>query len=663
MYSKLALRNVRRQMGSYLIYFITVALTVALLFAVNNVIFSAELTTYSNALPELRTGLMGVIIFISLIVAFVLSYATSFMLKLRKREFGTYLTLGMTRKNILALFVSETMLICFIALGAGLALGVLIYQGLMAVTMYLLEMDFAISAYSAKGILFTAALVVGIFLLSSLTSALYLRRASIYDLIHGDKKVEKTIKHPGIWFVITVVSLELIVSSCYSFWEEMKYAMTEGTDAYGIFPPLLIFSICIILFHMGFARSAVYLLLRRKAMCCRGTNTFVLRQLSGTLGSNSVMMGFLAFLLTFAVIGTNLSFDQKSTQEYYLNHMYPYDAVYEKYKFSEGDEVEGQLSLEEAEKVLEQYVTVGQRIPYTLYDSGHNDLYQHTKWSGDGYGGLTDSFMSESDFNALVTPLGYEPVDLENEFVVVANISEVSVIDWRDVAFHREGVTYHYKGILTDYPRFGYMYFYAVVPDAAVETMDSSVQGVAYDFQEEEYDLDKLEEALNYTVTETYMGERMAMKCNDFQFRERGRQAENEQNAILVIGALFAASVFLFMAMAILALKTLSGLSEAKEKYRILFRLGVGEKEQSKALFRQTFSFFLVPFVIPLLMGIPTAVISSSLVHLNGMSIGSSQFYVIAAAIALVMALIYLLYYTATYLIAKRAVGYCSDST
>ena len=121
MYAKLALRNVKRQIGSYFIYFITVALTVALLFAAGNIIFSDNLARFTIKREEMQSALCGVVIFISLIVAFILSYATSFMLKLRKREFGTYLTLGMSRKNILIIFVSETMLICIGALGLGLA--------------------------------------------------------------------------------------------------------------------------------------------------------------------------------------------------------------------------------------------------------------------------------------------------------------------------------------------------------------------------------------------------------------------------------------------------------------------------------------------------------------------------------------------------------------
>ena len=126
-YWKLALRNVKRQMSSYLIYFMTVAFTVAFLFAMNNIIYGNELQEKAKSSENLTSLLQGLTVFISFVVAFVLSYATSFMLKLRKREFGTYLTLGMTRRDILKIFLGETVLICMAALGAGIFLGLFVY--------------------------------------------------------------------------------------------------------------------------------------------------------------------------------------------------------------------------------------------------------------------------------------------------------------------------------------------------------------------------------------------------------------------------------------------------------------------------------------------------------------------------------------------------------
>ena len=80
------------------------------------------------------------------------------------------------------------------------------------------------------------------------------------------------------------------------------------------------------------------------------------------------------------------------------------------------------------------------------------------------------------------------------------------------------------------------------------------------------------------------------------------------------------------------------------------------KRQQGQTLFRQTFSFFLLPFVAPLLTSIPIVFICQHLIDLSGLETLTHQIPVIAAATAGVLVLIYLLYYAATYLIAKKAV-------
>ena len=75
MYGKLALRNVRRQVGSYLIYFITVSLTVAMMFGLHNVLYSPQLQEFARTVDSMRTGLLVLSICIALVVAFVLGFA------------------------------------------------------------------------------------------------------------------------------------------------------------------------------------------------------------------------------------------------------------------------------------------------------------------------------------------------------------------------------------------------------------------------------------------------------------------------------------------------------------------------------------------------------------------------------------------------------------
>lgn len=648
MFSKLAVRNVKRQVGNYLIYFITVALTVALLFSANQIIFNEKLTSYALKTEEFRAGLTGVVVFVSLIIAFVLSYAASFMLKLRKREFGVYLALGMTRKDILHIFIGETMVICLTALGVGMALGFFVYQGLMAVVLHLLEMHMEIAAYTLEGTVFTVGVVAGIFLVSTFVSSVYLKRVSIYELIHGAKKVEKKVRHPFVWVIVTVLSLSVMIVSCIVFYQGLEQAIVRGEGMATLVYALLCFGGSLVMFHMGLAKSGVFVMLRQKRFCSRGTAVFVLRQLSGTLGSNSMMMGTLAFLLTFAVIGSNFSFVQRASRESALNHDCPFDIMY-------SDRQNGEILLSsnsEMKDIMKKYVTVKNEFSYGIYTTGGTEFYERTELYAEG---LFDSFMSLSEFNSLCEPLGYDSIQLQNEFFIAANREGILKGQWEDMEFQWNGKSYHYKGASNAYPAFSYLYFLVVVPDEAISAMQEEIRYRAYNVKERQYDVEGLSEELFYAMAGKYDGLDI-YEAVDFRFKEMMRQSENSTSAMLVVGALVCSMVFLFMAMAILALKTLSGIWEDQKRYGILFRLGAGEREQRKTLFFQTFCFFVLPFGTAVLMSVPTAMISRRMISLSGLQAAAPRVQVIAGMIALVMTMIYFLYYTATYLIIRRAV-------
>ena len=601
--------------------------------------------------------------FISFIVAFVLSYATSFMLKLRKREFGTYLTLGMTRKNILFIFLGETLIMCGAALGIGILAGLVIYQCFMVLIMRLMEMEFTIASYSMEGLVFTVQLVAIVFLVSSLASAIYLGRVRIYSLIYGEKKVEKQIHHPLFWAVLALIFFAVMVISCVGLRTELRKAiLTYSDNAAGMLKSIALFAVSLILFHISLARSIVRLMQKNRRFAAYGTNTFILRQLGSVLRTNSVMLGVLAGLMTFAVIGANMSFLQKITEEEALRRDLPYDIMYagnltnEGYSLFSSDEPE--LSIQEAEQKIEEYADIKAKHPYTLYTNGGSYFYGFTRYAGSPQ--MRDYYMKESDFNEFVVPLGYEPVQLKDQYFVVANDAQMAQIDWSKTQLSLNGKEYHYVGApQQEYRIFQYIMFFVVVPDEAAQQMTPEQDFVVYELEEGSYDLEaiqKLERALTFTVTETYMGETFAYEMCNYYFKELSRQDRNSNVAIYVVGVLYIAAVFLLMAMAILALKTLSNISEDKKRYQILFRLGAGRQEQCQALRRQTFFFFFLPFAVPMLTGIPVVLISTEAMRLCDFANQVGMVYEIALTVAVVMALIYVLYYTATYQIAKRAV-------
>lgn len=100
MLNKLAFRNAKRSLKDYLIYIITMTIIAAMMFAFDSMIFSKEVINMCS-----EAGIMAVMLgiatfFIVLIVAWLINYMAKFMLEKRSKEFGTYLLLGMKRKEI-----------------------------------------------------------------------------------------------------------------------------------------------------------------------------------------------------------------------------------------------------------------------------------------------------------------------------------------------------------------------------------------------------------------------------------------------------------------------------------------------------------------------------------------------------------------------------------
>ena len=103
MYLKLALRNIRRSVRDYAIYFITLLFGVAVFYAFNSIgsqqiLFDME-SSASASVFESTTQLLGMFsVVVACVLGFLILYANQFLIRRRKREFGTYLVLGMTSR-------------------------------------------------------------------------------------------------------------------------------------------------------------------------------------------------------------------------------------------------------------------------------------------------------------------------------------------------------------------------------------------------------------------------------------------------------------------------------------------------------------------------------------------------------------------------------------
>ena len=220
MYFKLATRNLKKSLKDYTIYFLTLVFGVCIFYTFNSIESQKvmmDLTDMQAAAFQLIDVVMGVAsVFISFVLGFLIVYANNFLIRRRKKEFGIYMTLGMENKQLSRLIFIETMLIGVVSLVVGVALGVLLSQGLSIFTAKLFKVNLVNFTFVFSKIAFIKTLVCFglIYLVVLIFNSFTIRKVKLIDLLTSAKKNE-SLKVKNIWIsVITfVISIVMIGSA------------------------------------------------------------------------------------------------------------------------------------------------------------------------------------------------------------------------------------------------------------------------------------------------------------------------------------------------------------------------------------------------------------------------------------------------------------------
>ena len=161
MLCKLSLSNIKKSIKDYAIYFVTLVLGVCIFYIFNSVdsqtaMLSVEVSK-SEMIGLLTELLSYVSVFVSFILGFLIIYASRFLIKKRNKEFGIYMTLGMSKGKISRLLLIETFLIGVISLAVGLFLGVILSQvtSIFVANMFEASMDKFVFNFSMKALVKT----------------------------------------------------------------------------------------------------------------------------------------------------------------------------------------------------------------------------------------------------------------------------------------------------------------------------------------------------------------------------------------------------------------------------------------------------------------------------------------------------------------------------
>lgn len=647
MYAKLALRNIKRSARDYVIYFITIILTVMLMYSFLALGFSPDIASMSENMSMLTSGIVALSVLVALISSFIISYAVRFMLGQRKKEFATYELLGMDIGAIQKLFLIENSMIGLIAFVIGLILGTGL-SGLLAQvvkkifdTPHSYQISFSVQAFALS--LFFFALMYGVGMIRAVH---IIRRKKIVELLYDSRKNETISKqkHSILQLIIIVCSVLFIAIGM----GVVRYGLTLQTNAAWGY---LIGAVALLLtgvyeIYRNFPAILITFVKSRKNVKYSDCNLFYFGQIGHRIQSCGRMMAITAILLTVSLttmfVGLVMGAGYKANMEAY----YPYDA---------GVAIDAPLtkdSFDELISLVDDRCSIQKEVVYYLYDT--------EKYSVET--------LALTDYNALRSVLGLEKVELpDGEYLVHCDtwtyteaiktaLKEKSQITLAGIPLENpEGRIF--EEAMEQYQMAGTKGYVLVVPDQVVGELPANKIRLVMELENGGVPelRSEIRQYLNSEQWKPKLQEGATLPDHvTMGVTVQSWGVDNSLTGYTSISfcGLYLSVVFILLSCTILAFEQLSALDNSRRSYQIINKIGVSKKMQKKLIHRELSTFFFIPLILPVIVMIILMFGAQNLFGAYILQKGIIPLY--GFATIAIFAIIYFAYYETTYYLFKK---------
>lgn len=680
---KISLKNIRKSLKDYTVYFFTLILGVAIFYVFNAIDSQSVMldvrANVTDIIKLMNDILSGVSVFVSCILGFLIIYASRFLIKRRNKEFGIYLTLGMSKRKISVILFFETLLIGIVSLVAGLVIGTILSQFMSVIVANMFDADMTKFKFifSMKACVKTLIYFAIMYVLVMIFNTFSISRCKLIDLLNAGKKTEKvTMKNPVVCTIVFVIGVGIL---SYAYW-----MVTRGVKSINIINkigvPIALGCVATFLIFWSVSGFMIRIFTSIKSVYYKGVNSFVLRQFCSKINTTvfSTTVICIMLFITISVLSAALSMKDSLSKD--LDSMcpvdvqlakYSYDAMSEAYATSQDMNEKDREMLEDSKlSIIETLNNSGfdaqkyfkNVTEYNIYNTGLKvkdtlgDVYT------DDYHFIAEAIMpvmTISDYNSVARLYGNSTYELnDDEYIIVADYKNMVMI--RNQAL-KKGIILSVNG--KEYkPRYdeckdGFVQIgvqnmndgILVVPDNAVKPQQVRSMGLSADYRadtkEERYSietqLDNLMKNISYKKSFIYRNSRIDLA-----------ESSVGLGALVTFIALYLGIIFLISSAAILALRELSDSADNKERYGMLRKLGVDERMIDMALFKQIGIFFAFPLILALIH----SVFGIKFINIILATMGMSS---MAASIGLTLAFIAVIYggyFLITYLCSRSII-------
>lgn len=682
---KLSIKNMRKTIKDFAIYFLTLVLGVAIFYMFNSLDSQEAMMQVSSSTRELIKLMITMLGFVSVFVAVILGllivYANNFLINRRKKEFGTYMMLGMSKGQISRILLIETIFVGIISLIVGLVIGVFASQfmsvlvgKLFAADMSKFEFVFSKDA-CIKTCIYFAVMYIAVMIFNTFTISRY----KLINLLNASKKNEQ-IKIKNLWVCILVFIIGVVILG-YAYYK-VTGGVNELSTADTILPIILMGIVGTILVFWSVSGFILKLVQLRKNIYLKDVNMFVLRQLHNKINTTVVSMSIICLMLfmTITILSSALSLNNTMRKD--LEDTTPVDLnLYKTANLPENEKM-SKAQIEDSRKTMIQtledngfdmtklkdvveipiyatneltwrdtlspvYDEVKQQFPNLLYETA-------------------EEIVKVSDFNKVARLYGNTEYQLkDDEYIILCDFDNMKNL--RNKALKADStITIAGKEYKSKYDecQSGYIKMAGSHVNNGIILVPDSCN-LTEDIKEETF------LAANYNATTEEEKEEIEKICTGETVSEFSKNLNEKDitidgmtkiaiiesslgvSTIVLFIAIYLGIIFLIASSAILALKQLTESSDNKQRYAILRKIGADEKMINGALFKQIGIFFLMPLILAIIHSIFGIQFVMSM-----MSVLADAKELLPSAIvtAVIIGIIYGAYFMATYLGSKNII-------
>ena len=356
--SKLALSNLIKNRKLYYPFALATCLAIAISYIFFSLTFNPNLVKMTGASAVSMVLSFGMVI-VSITTSIIVFYANSFVFKNRSKELGLYSVLGLNKSHLFVMVVVELLVFGLVTLILGLGIGLLFDQLIYALLLKIMAMKVVLASTFQPAVAIAVAVFYAfVFFCLMISNGLRLRKLDALQLVKEKNSGEKKSR---FLFLQTLLGLAALA---YGYF--LALGVTNPLSAVFTFFVAVLFVILgtYLLFNAGITVFLQFLK-KRKSYYYQPNNLISVSNLIFRMKKNAVGLATIAILSTMVLVTLSGGANIYAGGDYMQKAMFPHDFSIQG-KGVTGEQMEQALT----EFVNEQQLPVTKKVIYPYYTMG-----------------------------------------------------------------------------------------------------------------------------------------------------------------------------------------------------------------------------------------------------------------------------------------------------